>query len=300
VQGFDWKQAAMDRSQPASADAVGVDPALAGRIAADEAAAAGTNSPTENPPPGGSFSRSDLESMRQLGTLNQTPPSGTYSQDDIDRAKALSGLSKVISPELAQKLLGAMGSSGSSSTIPSSPRSDQSQSQSNTQSSGMPLGGLTQSSSSSSSSSNGSFGQFTLPNSNASSDEAAELIVPPRKKDYASPESIETRFEIVVVCRKNEILLHPGAYRLTGEVLRSGGHGSDSMLAREIRAMVRNREIVDPLIRQKPAIRFLVESQGAETFALARRQLLFSLPDWPVSLQVAGSQDVGVISRNQW
>ncbi len=72
------------------------------------------------------------------------------------------------------------------------------------------------------------------------------------------------------------------------------------MLAREIRAMVRNRAIVDPMIRQKPAIKFLVESQGAETFAVARRQLLFSLPDWPVSLQVSGTHDIDVFSRNRW
>ena len=112
--------------------------------------------------------------------------------------------------------------------------------------------------------------------------------------------AIDARFEIVVVCRKDEILLHPGTYRLTGDVLRSRGDGPDCMLVREIRAMVRNRAIVDPLIHQKPAIRFLVESQGAETFALARRQLLFSLPDWPVSLQVAGSHDADVFSRNRW
>lgn len=112
--------------------------------------------------------------------------------------------------------------------------------------------------------------------------------------------SIDVRFPIVVVCRKDEVVLQPGSYRLTGDVLRSGGQGSDSILAREVRAMVRNRAIVDPMIRQKPAIRFLVESQGADTFALARRQLLFSLPDWPVSLQVAGSQDTDIFSRNRW
>jgi len=112
--------------------------------------------------------------------------------------------------------------------------------------------------------------------------------------------SIDVRFEIVVVCRKDEVVLHPGSYRLTSDHLRSGGQRQDSLLAREIRAMVRNRAIVDPLIRQQPALRFLVESQGADTFAIARRQLLFSLPDWPVSLQVAGSQDTGIFSRKPW
>jgi hypothetical protein len=124
--------------------------------------------------------------------------------------------------------------------------------------------------------------------------------MPPRKKDAAPEHAIDARFEIVVVCRKDEVLLHPGAYRLTGDVLRGRSEGPDSMLVREIRAMVRNRAIVDPLIHQKPAIRFLVESQGAETFAIARRQLLFSLPDWPVALQVAGSHDADVFSRNRW
>ena len=44
------------------------------------------------------------------------------------------------------------------------------------------------------------------------------------------------------------------------------------------------------MIRPRPTIKFLVESDGADTFWMARRQLLFSLPDWPMSLQVAGSQ----------
>jgi hypothetical protein len=125
-----------------------------------------------------------------------------------------------------------------------------------------------------------------------------ELIMPPKPKPALPMGAIEAPFQIVIVCRKDGVVLHPGSYRLTGDVLRSPGQGTDCLLAREIRAMVRNRSIVDPMIRQKPSLRFLVEAQGAETFALARQQLLFSLPDWPVSLQVSGSQDVGVFSRN--
>jgi hypothetical protein len=163
----------------------------------------------------------------------------------------------------------------------------------------MPLGGNTQPSSLvSPASSMNSLGLNMSPSSK--SDDANDLIAPPRRKETLPTGAIEARFEIVVVCRKDDVVLQPGSYRLTGEVLRSTGQKSDFILAREIRAMVRNRAIVDPLIRQKPAIRFLVEQQGAETFAMARRQLLFSLPDWPVSLQVAGSQDAGVFSRNPW
>jgi hypothetical protein len=112
--------------------------------------------------------------------------------------------------------------------------------------------------------------------------------------------SIEVPFEIAVVCRANEVVLHPGGYRLTKVALRENGHREECLLAREIRAMVRNRSVVDPLIRPRPAIRFLVETNGADTFAIARRQLLFSLPEWPVSLQVAGSQEAHVFSKEAW
>ena len=74
----------------------------------------------------------------------------------------------------------------------------------------------------------------------------------------------------------------------------------DSLLAREIVAMVRKRAIVDPMIRPKPKIKFLVETNGGETFWAARRQLLFSLPDWPMSLQVSGTHDPHVFSKETW
>jgi hypothetical protein len=222
----------------------------------------------------------------------------TLAPEDLDRAKALSGLGSLVSPSLASKFLGSNSSNASTSGMQSS--SSTSNSASSSQSGGMPLGDNSQSSTSSGASSNASLAQLGITNPIASPDDAKELKIPPRKKDAAPEHAIDARFEIVVVCRKDEVLLHPGAYRLTGDVLRTRGADSDSMLAREIRAMVRNRAIVDPLIHQKPAIRFLVESQGAETFALARRQLLFALPDWPVSLQVAGSQDAAFLSRNRW
>ena len=301
--GFDWKQAAQERPNSGDTDALASDPGQGGQFAGDQAAVQGTTPSAEDLAPGRAISRADLEALGRSGALKGVDSSGTYSQEDVDRAKALSGLSSLVSPGLAEKLVRAATSSGS---IPGTPSNNSSSNSSNdhsppnSQPSGMPLGGNTQSSPSSSASSSGSIGQFGIPNSSATSDEAQEIRVSPRKKDYATPEAIDARFEIVVVCRRNEVMLHPGAYRLTGDVLRSRSDGPDSILAREIRAMVRNRAIVDPLIRQKPAIRFLVESQGAETFAIARRQLLFSLPDWPVSLQVVGSQDSGILSRNPW
>jgi hypothetical protein len=112
--------------------------------------------------------------------------------------------------------------------------------------------------------------------------------------------AIEAPFEIVLVCRSDELVLNPGGYRLTKLALRDNGRGEECLLVREIRAMVRKRAVVDPLIRPRPSVKFLVETNGAETFAIARRQLLFSLPEWPVSLQVAGSQEAHVFSKEAW
>jgi len=112
--------------------------------------------------------------------------------------------------------------------------------------------------------------------------------------------SIEVPFEIVVVCRRYDVLLHPGGYRLTLQAMREQGAGNDGLLAREIRAMVHRRAFVDPMIRPKPSIRFLVETYGAQAFWTARRQLLFSLPDWPMSLQVSNAQEPHVLSEETW
>ena len=130
------------------------------------------------------------------------------------------------------------------------------------------------------------------PNSEPGSlkDLALPLISPPDRPSG----SIEIPFEIVVVCRQDDLLIHPGGYRLTARALRDGGgkgNNPDSLLRRELSALVRRRAQVDPLIRPRPSIKFLVESNGGSTFWTARRQLLFSGLDWPMSLQVAGPQD---------
>jgi hypothetical protein len=162
---------------------------------------------------------------------------------------------------------------------------------------GTPFG--TPSSDSSSSPASGlSLGQSGSADAKSSSSD--DLIFPPPPKPIPKASSIEIPYEIVVVCRRNDLLLHPGGYRLTTQALDQKGPSKDGMLAREIVAMVRKRAIVDPLIRPKPKIKFLVETDGADTFWTARRQLLFSLPDWPMSLQVSGPQGSHVFTKETW
>jgi hypothetical protein len=96
------------------------------------------------------------------------------------------------------------------------------------------------------------------------------------------------------------LLLHPGGYRLTTQAMRTQGDSKEGLLVRELKAMVRKRAIVDPMIRPKPKLKFVVESNGSETYWTARRQLLFSLPDWPMSLQVSGTHDPHVFTKETW
>jgi hypothetical protein len=124
--------------------------------------------------------------------------------------------------------------------------------------------------------------------------------VPPPPKPVPTMGSIEVPFEIVVVCRQRDLLVHPGGYRLTTQAMKEQGGGKDGLLAREIRAVVTRRAQVDPMIRPRPKLTFLVEANGSETFWTARRQLLFSLPDWPMALQVAETQSVHVFNKETW
>src|SRR5262249_18295098 len=99
---------------------------------------------------------------------------------------------------------------------------------------------------------------------------------------------------------ENDVLLHPGGYVVTTQRLQEPRGSRESLLARELRAMVRKRAIVDPMIRPRPSLKFLVEPNGDDTFWLARRQVLFALPDWPFSLHVSGSHDVRVFDKGTW
>jgi len=136
--------------------------------------------------------------------------------------------------------------------------------------------------------------------SSSKRDSSDEFSVPHIALPDKPTGSIDVAFEIVVVCREQDLLLHPGGYVVTAQRLREPRDNKESLLARELRAMVRKRAIVDPMIRPRPSIKFVVETNGDDTFWLARRQILFALPDWPVSLQVSGSHDVRVFDKGTW
>ena len=137
------------------------------------------------------------------------------------------------------------------------------------------------------------------PDTDSESSFLKDFNLPPLTPPDRPTGAIEVPFPIVVVCRRNDVLLHPGGYRLTTEALRAGagkGSSQESLLKRELLALVRRRAQVDPMIRPRPSVKFLIETGGSTTFWTARRQLLFSGLDWPMSLQVAGPQNEPVLT----
>jgi hypothetical protein len=110
--------------------------------------------------------------------------------------------------------------------------------------------------------------------------------------------TIEVPFEIVVVCRPDGAVIHPGDYLLTSKSLETGK--KESIVVRELLAVAQRRAESDPTIRPKPRVKFLVENGGSETFWAARKQILFSGLGWPMSLQVAGAQDPHMLGKETW
>jgi hypothetical protein len=119
-----------------------------------------------------------------------------------------------------------------------------------------------------------------------------------KKPDEKRPPAIEVPFEIVVACREDGVTIQPGNYRVTARALRD--RKDEKLLLRNLAAVAQRRAEVDPAIRPRPRIRFLVETDGAETFWEARRQLLFSELGWPMTLQVAGAQNPRFLERGTW
>jgi hypothetical protein len=101
------------------------------------------------------------------------------------------------------------------------------------------------------------------------------------------PLKIDAPLEIVVACGPTGVVLHPGGYRISKEVLTTG---KEPLLARQLATIVRMRQQVDPLIRPVPSLRFLVEPEGYDTYREARRQTVMSGINWPVGLQLGDSK----------
>ncbi|OJW08367.1 MAG: hypothetical protein BGO49_13295 [Planctomycetales bacterium 71-10] len=112
------------------------------------------------------------------------------------------------------------------------------------------------------------------------------LVQDPEKK---RPPAIEVPFEIVVACTRDGVTIQPGNRKITTQALKN--RRQDELLIRNLEAEALRRSEVDPAIKPRPRVKFLVQEDGAANFWEARRQVLFSGLDWPMTLQVAGAQN---------
>jgi hypothetical protein len=109
------------------------------------------------------------------------------------------------------------------------------------------------------------------------------------------PTTIELPLELVVACRPEGVVIHPGGYRLSLGALRKQG-----TLARDLETIVANHALIDPSIRPRPRVQFVIEPGGAETYQEARRQTVLAGFNWPVTLQVAGPQAPSVFPKERF
>jgi hypothetical protein len=121
--------------------------------------------------------------------------------------------------------------------------------------------------------------------SQPSSKQETQTPAPRSRSDLKKPMTIEVPFEVVVACGPEGAVLYPGGYRLSTKALKL----SEGLLLRDLKNIVEARRQVDPTIRPRPSIRFLVEPGGGEAYREARRQTVLSGLQWPVAIQVADS-----------
>jgi len=102
--------------------------------------------------------------------------------------------------------------------------------------------------------------------------------------------------ELVVACSPKGVAVHPGNYRVTIASLKS----KDTLLVGQLKAIVAQRERAEPEATIVPAIRFVIEAGGHQTYATAKAQVTFARIDWPTSLQVSGGDTLRLFSTDTW
>ena len=163
-------------------------------------------------------------------------------------------------------------------------------------SSGSSTGGIGQPSSSGGQ--NGPIGLGT-PSLGSSSAARSSDVRPRRSKPPAWAPTRETTvdaaLDLVVACGKDRVVIHPGGYRLSLAALKKPGS-----LTRDLETIVHNHALIDPSVRPRPRLQFLVEPGGSETYQEARKQSVLSGLNWPVTIQVAGPPAPGVFPKERF
>ena len=118
----------------------------------------------------------------------------------------------------------------------------------------------------------------------------------PSLPEVSSPSIVDRRFEMVLVCGPRGVIVQPGGYRVTSEALGD----RDGLLKKQMVALVKARRTADPKTIIEPRVKFLVQPGGDKTYWTARSQFLLSGLDWPMSLQVADPDHLGILPSESW
>ncbi|AGA30331.1 hypothetical protein [Singulisphaera acidiphila] len=190
-------------------------------------------------------------------------------------------------PEESANAPGVAGQQGGAQTGGPGQSGGQGQSGGPGQSSGQPGGQSGGASGGSGTAASGSSGSV------AGGRSGGEGVPSPGSRD---PLRIEVPMEIVVACGPSGVVIHPGGYSISLKALK----GKDPIFTTSLKTIVRLRQQVDPMIRPKPTIRFLVEPGGGETYRDARRVTVLSGIEWPTVLQVADTRVLDFLPRERF
>ncbi|WP_422930552.1 hypothetical protein [Singulisphaera sp. PoT] len=242
---------------PSGGDAVGQFPTENSAASGSEVAANGSGGGNGGGPPGG-----------KPGSSSGAPPNGIPVPFNLGSRGNASGLSGVNLPPSLAAILANAEKSGEDSDEPQ-PISEKALAEANAEEY---LGKEGDGTGEGSGSGTGEPGQNGSPRSR-------------RGQDDLSPRKIHVPMEIVVACGPDGIVIHPGGYHLTTKALKE--KGKESVVTKTLKGVVQLRQQVDPMIRQMPSVRYLIESGGEETYREVRRQTVLSGLNWPSTLQVS-------------
>ncbi len=74
----------------------------------------------------------------------------------------------------------------------------------------------------------------------------------------------------------------------------------DGLLKKQMVALVKAKRTAEPKVILEPRVRFLVQPGGDKTYWTARSQFLLSGLDWPMTLQIADPDHLGILPSESW
>ncbi len=125
-------------------------------------------------------------------------------------------------------------------------------------------------------------------------DTGGQMGEPPNRRDPPQidpAKNVSVTLDLVLACRRDGVEIEPGGYRTSLAALSR----RDGLLLRQLEAIVLKYRRLDPELKIRPRVRFLVEPGGGTAFASAREQILINKPEWPSTTRYADDAPVHLL-----